>query len=589
MTLSHLSFASALLLTATAATAATATAFPRLDLTPRSNSFNEQLPSGHYDIDFTVSDDDWMERVQLSQKLAGVASIFNRASPDRPFEVVAPFSELPVGTFTVPAGDWINFFQDKAGEWNFAGYNIRELEGPNKATWTIPWQGRQLVTMVTLRDGKHAGQIVLPYEPRPFDSVVISNEAAASSSVFARDTLFPQSRLVLHRGDKQQFVYDPAFGKWKLIFSSWRPVLPEHAGNIPDAPRTSVTVTDNAWAARINMPGTTSERDRRVVRSLADKASQIEAELVYNGAPLSLYKGDEYEFVYTGEDGARAPHWHMLRHPTRRVNLYNLTGGKLADADSVLTWLTAGNGTSKGTITLPLAGHGARVVIDNTSDKVKAVKGQGLHIKVLPREQVSLRVDGNGNWVRQTLTIDLLFALTERHGEVGKKEEALALMKNSLALTNQALDNSGAAFRFREVGSTVVAVQGNELTYEMARTLAKDATVQAERDRVGADGIYYAGTGYGCSAAYHDQKQQRLVAAASLLCPETTLRETLGQALGLTVGERRAIPVIGSGNVLPLYPTKERFVADGNRAVNEGQAPEVEYMDKQATVVADYR
>lgn len=581
---SHLSFASALLLTATAATA---TALPRLDLTPRSNSFHEQLPSGDYAINFTVSDDDWMDRVRLSRQLTSVASIFNQASSGRPFQIVAPFSELPVGTFTVPAGDWINFYQDKAGEWKFAGHNIRLLEGPNTATWTIPWQDRTLATLVTLRNGKHAGEIELPYEPRPFDTVMISNEASGSSSVLARDTLFPKSRLVLHSGDKQQFVYDPAFRKWKLIFSTSRPVPPEQAAQRPTAPRTTVTVTDSAWAARIKMPTITWERDRRVVRSLAAMPSQVEANEVYNGAPLSLRKGDEYEFVYTEEVGGGTPRWHMLRYPTRRVNLYNLQHGKLADADSVLTWLTAGNGTRNATVTLPPAGDGARVVIDNTSDKVKSVTGPGLDIEVLPREQVSLRVDGKGNWVRQTVTIDLLFALTEHHGNVGTKEEALALMKNSLALTNQALDNSGAAFRFREAGSTVVAF--GDVTSAMARALAKDATVQAERDRVGADGIYYAGTGTGCSATYRDQVEQALVAATSLLCPETTLRETLGKTLGLAVGERRAIPMIGSGNVLALYPTRERFVDDGNRAVNEGQGPQVPQMDKQATVAAGYR
>lgn len=195
----------------------------QLDLTPWKNHYREQLPSGHYDIDFTATWGDWMDRVRLPDR-AVRTQLYNDAGSGRNLEIVAAsMKELPVQSLVLPPGEGIGFTHDETGpQGHWPVYTYRELQGPNTRHWTIPWRGRELVTLVTLRNGAHAEWIELPYEPRPYDTVTIHNRATNPSQVYAKDTTTPGTQLILYTGDVHHYVFEPSAGKWRLAYATGR-------------------------------------------------------------------------------------------------------------------------------------------------------------------------------------------------------------------------------------------------------------------------------------------------------------------------------------------------------------------------------
>jgi hypothetical protein len=573
-------------------------------LTPRQIGYNENLPDRYAVLDFSVTAADWMDRVRLPsiQRRHDTMqiNIVNQGARGDYLEIKGTFAHLPDAVDSMVASPFtaLAYRSNLAtSKWQLLPTAYREIDGPNEARWRIPSNGRKPATVLNLRDGQHVGELGLPDGPLPYDSVTIRHSAAWPSSVIAADTLFPRSNLRIESGDVHHYVFDPFFSRWKLNHATYRPVLPNDASKKTNTARTLVTATnENFRGYYLNFPDRPSDRDRRMFKVDESKVIDPGYGLMINDgdifdreAHIRTRPGQEFEFMYVNDSGPGSGYWHALRYPVQRVDLDTYRGGKVDNAAALLTWVTTGGGT----VTLPNAYQRlTRLVVENVTGtqphptpRTTTLIGPGLSDKVLPGEQVSYRLRDH-KWVRETTTVDVVFAVSGQRGEIGSRDMALELMRESLAKTNQALDNSGATFRFREAAVRDITVPYYLPTYAIPEWIANHAP-QVISDS-GADGVYFGGVATGCNGFHHSKPRKQFAVAMNLLCPTDLLREEMGKALGMKVNGMQGVPVIGSGNKLPLYPTPVRFVDDGNRAINPGQRDEVQHMNGVAAEVARY-
>lgn len=568
-------------------------------LTPRQIGYNENLPDRYAVLDFSVTSADWMDRVRLPSIQrhhdAMQINIVNQGARGDYLEIKGKFAHLPDAVDSMIASPFtaLAYRSNLAtSKWQLLPAAYREIDGPNEARWRIPSNGRKPATVLNLRNGQHVGELGLPDGAQPYDAVTIRHSADWPSKVIAADTLFPGARLTMQKGDVQHYVFDPYWRTWKLSYASYRPISISSAKEYPVGPRSAVNMTPTQWKPYLEMPSIATDRDRRVVQYSRDIEPisyiglNIDADSIFQWkGRIPALPGDRLEFIYINDGGWGSGYWHPLHLPTDRIDLKQLAGGKLVRPNAALTWITA---STPATLTLPTAyTNDPRVVVQNTATRAMSVVGPGLSDQVLAGETVAYRAIDSSHWKRETYSIDIMFAVATRLGEVGSKAMALELMRESLSKTNEALDNSGANFRFREAGVREINVPSYLPTEVIPRWMADYQAASVIGDS-GADGIFVGGVADGCNGVYHSAPRKQFVVALNLLCPTDMLREEMGKALGMKVNGMQGVPVIGSGNKLPLYPTPTRFVDDGNRAINPGQRDEVQHMNGVAEEVARY-
>ncbi len=600
MKIRHIAIALAALLPAGTALAQSGYAH----LTPKKIGYNENLPDRYAVLDFSVTASDWMDRVRLpsiqrhhDSMQINIVSVGARGDY---LEIKGKFAHLPDAVDSMIASPFtaLAYRSNLAtSEWELLHTAYREIDGPNERRWRIPSNGRVPATALNLRDGQHVGELGLPDGAHPYDTVTVRHTASWPSAVVAADTLFPRSNLRIESGDVHHYVFDPFFRRWKLNHATYRPVLPNEASQKTTTARTRVTATnENFRGYYLDFPHSPSDRDRRVFKVADSKVIdpswglKIKDDNIFDReAHVWTNPGEEFEFMYVDDGGPGSSHWHALRYPVQRVDIDKSRGGKVDNAAALLTWVTTGGGT----VTLPNAFQRlTRLVVENVTGtqphptpRTTTVIGPGLSDKVLPGEQVSYRLRDH-KWIRETTTVDVVFAVSGQLGEIGSKAMALELMRESLVKTNQALDNSGATFRFREAAVRDITVPYYLPTYAIPEWIANHAP-QVISDS-GADGVYFGGVATGCNGVHHSKPRKQFAVAMNLLCSTDMLREEMGKALGMKVNGTQGVPVIGSGNKLPLYATPVRFVDDGNRAINPGQRDEVQHMNAAAAEVARY-
>ena len=173
-------------------------------------------------------------------------------------------------------------------------------------------------------------------------------------------------------------------------------------------------------------------------------------------------------------------------------------------------------------------------------------------------------------------------------------------MYESFNLTNQALANSGANFRYRLAGLRRFAAPAHwtELGHPVSE-LRSNATAQAWRNEVKADGIYYEGSESGCGLAYVRASASSMVATGTIHCGTTVMRHEMGHNMGLdhggTAGAGYAqgyLPghTIMAGNAIPYFATPQRLdPTDGIRLGIANQYDAVRAMNEYSATVAAFR
>ncbi|HEL3169683.1 TPA: hypothetical protein UMF63_000774 [Stenotrophomonas maltophilia] len=595
MRIHHLAIALAALLPAGNSLAQSGSAH----LTPSRINYQEQLPDRYSHVDFTVSAKDWMERARLPshQSQPGEMSflISNAAGKDQNFELIGKFSHLPpdANRMIIPASKWVDLDKREQG-WEVIG-DVRELIPHNTERWWVPAMGRKFITKVSLYDGQWAGEIGLPSQPNlPYDTIAVTNHATWPTRIMGNNTLFPDAQMKLGTGDVHHFVFDPNHRKWKLDYASPVPVSIDRSLDTPEWPRTHVELKPTDQPRGLRFPTVAHDRDRRTLSVHEDipRAIKLATSNIFGNSNtyLELQPGQSVEAIYLDDNGPGSGKWHPLNYSAQQLDESQLSNGRLESANSWLTRIT----TQGKTVILPTrqsnVWDNARVIVENTDDAATEVYGS--KIETLKRREQAVfraRVDGGRiHWVRETITLDVV--LVPDTGLGSERENAMELMRESLRTTNEALLNSGATFLLREAA---LVKYGHPLpagmpTQEIPQWFAQQTVFKDLGRHVLADGAYVGGIAGGCSGSYHSTVDKHFVIASNVLCSKNVLREEVGKALGMQIHGKQAVPVIGSGNLLPVYPTATHVLEDGSRAINASQRDEVQHMNGVAAKIARY-
>ncbi len=592
---SHITLGLALCLATTPAFAAS-THCKTIYWTPETIGFKEQLPNTHtYPIEcrvteFSVNDRDWMDKIRLPHDFGSLEIINNATSGRKTLELHDLISGAPGKPLKVAAGRSI-YFSGRGYKQYASPWGSTSQSPPNTSRWQIP-RNSELISIIGLRDGKHARELVLPSDGKAFDTITIENNATFPTKVLGAHTPFPGQRMDVATGESVRAEFDPVARQWMWVHAPYK----ERSVQDPYsrvASRSVLEIRDGEWASIVRPPVNAYDRDRMILRSDATWDSNIRLKLSDPASEhLPLRRGDEYEFVFLAEKNR----WHLLRQPSPSTDTTYQKEVRLKDEGYGVIEVTAPvGGTTTPNVILPKPRQGLRVIAVGHPVTTMNIIADNLNVPVLNDEKIAFRVNDRGLWERETTTIDLLRVLDMSSKEIPYRWDALTLMDENIRLANEALENSGATFRYRLVGNPIegFTYPGVDLK-RVPADLARDPNLQALLKQHRADGIYSGGSNrWGsplvCDWSHSSYTEKTFVIATALTCPTSTFRRRAGFELGVPNNTApKPVQVIGSGDLLPFYPTPHRMLPDGRWAFNPGQENVLENMNSRAKSIARF-
>jgi hypothetical protein len=566
-----------------------------LTLGPNSNGGSGVLPSGYSRISFQTADGDWTKTIVLPVNPRDKDVVSLRASAGWDSGVDAVSTSFRVRSLRVVRGDAFEFTYNAASRlWAVESPGIRALT-PNANGASIADSAARL-TRYSLRDADWVPEVFLPKVAKEGDLIAIASDAAWGSKVNTDNALFA-STLTLKAGDAYVFSYRANFGKWVPEYAPVR-LVPAASSILPQtSPRATMLVSDAAYVADTGLPASAGDRDRISIRSDATWKTRIRNQYVNFEGPMTLQRGQEYEFLYIKEDAR----WELMRSPDTVYQARNLSGGVLPSLLTPRTVVRSANANWVPNLVLPTSQKkGARVVVESGAELPFVVTSSGLNSPVRPGETKAFIVDASGKWVQETVTIDLLLLYSDKIASQMGDSAARARMYESFALTNEALENSGANFRFRIAALRKFSAPSTWTGLEHAADqLRTHAMAQQWRNELKADGIFYEGSESGCGLAWIKANAVNMVATGSTNCGTTVMRHETGHNMGLAHGDstdagyakgHSAIGSIMGGNAIPYYASPRRFTADqGIRMGIVDKIDAVRAMNEFSAQVAAYR
>lgn len=566
-----------------------------IEVSAASNQGSGQLPSGYELVSFQTYDGNWTPDIYLPTKprQGDRVAILTRA----PFPSVlhAASTNLNLDKLQLRPGDQIDFqFDASAGQWRATGKVVANYQ-PAPTGAVIP-ETHPYISTYTLWNANWTRLITLPAKGKDGDVIAITSQATYTAQISPANILFTSS-LNVFSGDRYAFVYRADLGKWALRTTPSTQQAVAASLPAPRRPRTVVSLDDRNWIGRIALPQVAGNRDRMIIRSSAKQEAVIGNENTSSAAPMRLYAGAEYEFVFTRENNR----WERVVQPQIVLNASQMPTGLMPVLKTPTTVVRSWNGNHTPVLTLPAGyGSGTRVVVDTQATRAIQVVANGTRHSVTPGERVSFLVDASGKWQRETRTIDLLLLYSSKTVAYMSDSAARARMYESFQLTNEALENSGANFRYRLAALRAFPALANwkELAHPLAE-LRSNATAQAWRNAARADGIYYEGSEAGCGLAWVNADQFSMVATGSISCGTTVMRHEMGHNMSLYHGgtsgagyRQGYLPAhtVMAGNAVPYYATPTRLSQeDGIWMGIANQYDAVRAMNEKSAQVAAYR
>ncbi|HVK50473.1 MAG TPA: hypothetical protein VM469_01885 [Pseudoxanthomonas sp.] len=560
-----------------------------------SNKGSGQLPSGYELVNFQTYDGNWTPDVYLPTQPRQGDRVVIRTRASYPSVLHAAATNLNVEKLQLRPGDQLELTYDaKTKQWRANG-NVVANYRPVTTGAAIP-ETHPYVSTYEMWDTNWTRLITLPAKAKDGDVIAISSQATLTAQINPANILFASS-LHVFTGDRYAFVYRADLGKWALRIAPSTQEAPVAALPSPRRPRTVVALDDTRWVGRIALPKVAGNRDRVIIRSSAKQEAVIGNENTNSASPMRLYAGAEYEFVFTRENNR----WERVRQPQVVLNAVQMPTGIMPALKSPTTIVRSWNGNHTPVLTLP-AGYGAgtRVIVDTQAARPIQVVANATRHSVTPGERVSFLVDASGKWQRETRTIDLLLLYSSKTVAYMSDSAARARMYESFQLTNEALENSGANFRYRLAALRAFPALANwkELAHPLAE-LRSNATAQAWRNAARADGIYYEGSEAGCGLAWVNADQFSMVATGSISCGTTVMRHEMGHNMSLYHGgtpgagyRQGYLPAhtVMAGNAVPYYATPTRLSQeDGIWMGIANQYDAVRAMNEKSAQVAAYR
>ncbi|WP_413501982.1 M12 family metallo-peptidase [Serratia proteamaculans] len=527
------------------------------------------LPSGYDEINFRMENGNWTKDLKLPLEPTdkNTVNIISSASYTAYLEttdVVVPLTSLPIRT----GSNFTLVYQASISKWSISGTGISYLS-PNSVGDTIP-EKPDNITFYTLENYNWVTAVTLPAKANDGAYIIIRSSAAWNSKVNTTNMLYASTTNIF-TNDVYTFKYLAAFNSW-VIDSA--PVRTLFADNInvqmpkPTSQFTEVKFTSQHWIELIRLPENPGDRDKVSITSSSIFPTAIDATNVNIPGAMNLYSGEQYDFIYIAENKK----WQLMKYPDTRYEAKEIAGGKLGQLTHPRTLIHFSDHNYHYQLELPAnQPAGSRVVITSDAAWNFTVLADGTTYPVSNGEIVAFKVDVNNTWSKETITIDLLLLYSDKAAARLGEDTMRNRLVEGFNMTNEALENSGANFRYRMRGLRQVIAKDNWKSLgDPLGELRSDPTVQGWRDSLKADGIYYEGTEDGCGLAWVRSSAFNMVATGSINCGTTVMRHELGHNMGLNHADTGSsynkgyslVRSIMGGNAIPYYSTPLRYTQD---------------------------
>ncbi|WP_161972860.1 zinc-dependent metalloprotease family protein [Enterovibrio baiacu] len=533
------------------------------NLTPK-DVVDGQLPSNDRNITFTTYNGNWVRDIKLplTPEDNTVVTVISKAG----YASNIAHATLQFEQLLLTTGDRVTVrYKASNASWSID----MENQSPNATGSQIDNSAGQQYVHYRVWNGNWTRQITLPEDAQKLRGIIISSDAAWDAEI-SSDQLLTKSSTRLKRGDTYKLTYNTTYKKWAFQHTPQRVInardIRDGTVPTPTSPDTLVQFANANFIHTLSLPAQGKEGDTVTVRSRAAWTASILNANTNMKTPVSLRTGDEYVFVYRSD----RRHWALFTHPEKSFNARDVKNGQLAVV-SPTTKVYFSNGNWQRNLYLPQSPEGFRVHLKTDAWWSFTVQAQAMKNEAIHRgEHVTFVVNASGNWERETVTIDLLGYYSHRNVERLGEAASRNRLVEGMSLTNEALINSHANFRFRFVSIERFQSPSTWLRLgDALSALRSDKTAQDRRNALKADGIYYEGTESGCGLAWVRASRFNMVASGTIHCGTTVMRHELGhnmslnhgvslpeQASNYNVGYSREGTVMG-GNRQPYFSTPE--------------------------------
>lgn len=560
-----------------------------------------KLPGTFASLVFTLGDGNWTPQVSLPALAKDKASIKIVSSATWGTQVLQTHSDVPLPALSLLTGQTLQYTYSAAAQrWEIVAPTVSP---PNTGGTFSLSSSTDRVRRAFVFDGAWAQALDLPTTAADGAVLLVSSRATWTSRIDPRQVLHA-STMPLRTNDHYAFVFNAKLGKWLLNkgpeTTQSLSVLRNGQLPVPATALTRLSLPAGTPATTLRLPARAGDRDRVVIRSSAQARSTIANTNVQGLGTMTVGLNESYEFMWNAE----ATTWVPLKMPRTLINIATLSSTPnsamnfmaLPPVQTPVTEVVALS-SDKPETQVQLSNKalvGDRVVVRSALPAgllVAYAQGNvGNMYKVSQDEEVAFVKVADG-WNRESDTIRILLTYSQGVSAQFGAQAAAARQLESLRLTNEALENSGARFRFQLAGLMQVPNLGSTLgdALNLGRT---NVGIQAERQRLLADAVYYEGTESGCGLAWVNRSPSafNMLASGSTACGTTVMRHELGHNMGLSHGNG-VLPTVMSGNAVSAFATPRRFDAGLGLHLGHGAAlpDEVTPMDKNAPAVARFR
>lgn len=555
------------------------------------------LPSGYDEVVFTLSDGNWTKNIVLPTQPTDKSKVVIRSSAGYTAQLDVTNVDVPLSSLPIESGcEYKLQYTLSINAWLISSTNVSYLT-PNDVGVIIP-ESTDSITFYSMENGNWASQVTLPVKAKDGAIIIIRSRATYSSKV-SNDNMLYASTTHIITGDEYVFKYLSGFNGW-VVDSAPNRIL--NAGDIklqvptPTSQNTTVYFSNANWIEKIKLPETAGDRDKISLKSAATFTATIDSSNINLPGVMKLHTGEQYDFFYIAENKK----WQLMMHPNTVYQAKDIPSGNVPELTRPRTFINVSNGNFQSVLTLPSnQQEGTRIVVQSSAEWSFTVLANNMSYSIANGEIVAFKVDENHIWKKETITIDLLLVYSDKAAaRLGESVMCNRLIE-AFNLTNDALENSGANFRYRMRGlNKIIAKDSWKTLGDPLNDLRSDPTVQGWRDSLKADGVYYEGTEDGCGLAWVKASSFNMVATGSINCGTTVMRHELGHNMGLQhAGESSSynqgyglLGTIMGGNALPYYATPYRYTLDYGIPMGiPDKIDAVRAMNEFSSTVAAYR
>ncbi|MCH7307340.1 metalloendopeptidase CpaA [Acinetobacter sp. NIPH 1852] len=521
-------------------------------LSPNQINNSGSIPSGHADLKFVLSNGNWVKNIYLPNTANHQDKITIQSSAGWKSYLDTSNTNLPIEVLEIQSGDTFQFVYDaNLKKWVI---QLAAISPTTNAQFEEIALNNTKLQHILLADGKWAKTIALPSNVSDGTLVQITSTATYPSEISKANLLFPSS-FNLTQGSEYWLKYNAELQKWIPEFIKPVKINVKDIGaslSTVSAPVTEINFADANWVPNFTLPTTANDRDRIWIKSTATWSAKINNTNINSSATLALKTGDQYEFMFVSDKG----HWVLMSAPIKMIEANSNIASVLPNMTEPTLKVKISNSNWRQTVNLPTTGQvGDKVILTSTADAnsfVLAANGLSTTIKNGENRRFIFTSQG---WTNDSHTIDMLFVNSPEVSSILGESAAKLRLIEGLNLTNVTAENSSAKFYLRQVGYITYKIPSATLT-EALSVGRSDSTVQGERKRVLADGVYYqgneAGNG-GCGWAYVNASAYNMIGTNDVTgCSVAAMRHEIGHNLGLYHGDSSNI---GSGFSHPLGST----------------------------------